>query len=100
MYIDYNMLLTIIYTNLTKNQTVVNKSQQQLVSILSSLIELDGELATHNLGSSLRHLTLALCRLPLFHEAVMTPAALKADGKISVKVLDQALMESEVCKKW
>ncbi len=71
-------------------------SRQQLVSMLSVLLETKKELATHGLGDSLKHLTLSLCRLPIFHEAAMTPAALKGEGDISTKILDQALMESEV----
>ncbi len=77
-------------------RTEVDISRQQLVSMLSVLLEIEKELATHSLGDSLKDLTLSLCRLPLFHEAAMTPAALKGGGDISTKILDQALMESEV----
>ncbi len=93
LYIVYVQLL---YNELTVCPTEVEFSGGKLVSMLTILLETETELATHSLGGSLRHLTLALCRLPLFHEAAMTPAALKGDEKISVKMLDQALMESEV----
>ncbi len=95
-YIVHCLRTIILCNELTVCPTEVEFSRGQLVSMLTILLETETELATHSLGDSLRHLTLALCRLPLFHEAAMTPAALKGDEKISVKMLDQALMESEV----
>ena len=65
--------------------------------MLCVLLDAEVELATHTLEASLRYLTFALCRLPSFHDAVMTPPALLGDGTVSERILDQALMESEVC---
>jgi len=70
--------------------------EQQLQSMLSTLLATERDSALQNIGFSLRHLVVALCRLPMFHNLIMTPTVFKGDEKLSVKVLDQALMESEV----
>lgn len=46
---------------------------------------------------SLKAFTFTLCRLSIWHGLVITPPVLKSEGIISYKVLDEALMESEVC---
>ena len=47
---------------------------------------------------SLESLAFTLCRLPIIHTLVMTPPALIGEGTVSEKMLDQALMESEVSR--
>ena len=60
------------------------------------LIDPATESSVWNLHMSLESLAFTLCRLPIIHTFVMTPPALIGEGTVSEKMLDQALMESEV----
>ena len=60
------------------------------------LLDVSTESTPWTLHLSLESLTFSLCRLPLVHSFIMTPPALIGEGTVSEKMLDQALMESEV----
>ena len=60
------------------------------------LLDRSTESTPWTLHLSLESLTFTLCRLPQVHAFIMTPPALIGEGTVSEKVLDQALMESEV----
>lgn len=60
------------------------------------LLDSSTESTPCTLHLSLESLTFTLCRLPVVHTFIMTPPALISEGTVSEKVLDQALMESEV----
>lgn len=71
-------------------------AKDQLLAILSVLLNRGLVPSPHTLHDSLKSFTFTLCRLPLWHGSLITPPVLKGEGVISYKVLDEALMESEV----
>lgn len=70
--------------------------KQQLLGILSILLNRDFLPTPYTLHRSLKSFTFTLCRLSIWHGLVITPPVLKGEGIISYKLLDQAIMESEV----
>lgn len=71
-------------------------AKSRLFWILQVLLDCSTECSPWTLQLSLESLTFTLCRLPQVHALIMTPPALIGEGTVSEKVLDQALMESEV----
>ena len=71
-------------------------TKSRLFWILQVLLNRSTESTPWTLHLSLESLTFTLCRLPQVHAFIMTPPALIGEGTVSEKVLDQALMESEV----
>lgn len=82
-------LVVIIYIDL-------RHSKDQLLGILSVLLNRNLVPAPYTIHRSLKSFTFTLCRLSIWHGLVITPPVLKGEGVISYKILDEALMESEV----
>lgn len=74
----------------------LNHAKDRLLAILSVLLNRGLVPAPYTLHESLKSFTFTLCRLSLWHGMLITPPVLKGEGNISYKILDQALMESEV----
>ena len=70
-------------------------AKKKLYSVVQVVVSCSSKLPV-TLHCSLESLALGLSRLPLFHSHVVMPPALVAEGRVSDKVLDQALMDSEV----
>ena len=71
-------------------------TKHQLLGILSVLLNQRLFPKSYTIHKSLKCFTFALCRLSIWHGLVITPPVLKGEGTISYKILDEALMESEV----
>lgn len=74
-----------------------NRAKDQLLGILSVLLNRGLVPKPYTLHRSLKYFTFTLCRLSIWHGSLITPPVLKGEGDISYKILDEALMESEVC---
>ena len=74
----------------------LEKAAEQLRCILDVLLHPASEPTSYILHMSLEMLAFTISRHPLVHTAVMLPPALLGEGSVSDKVLDQAVMESEV----
>ena len=74
----------------------LNHAKDQLLAILSVLLNRGLIPTPYTLHGSLKSLTFTLCRLSIWHGSLITPPVLKGEGVISYKILDEALMESEV----
>lgn len=71
-------------------------AKDQLLGILSVLLNRKLVPTPYTIHRSLKSFTFTLCRLSIWHGLVITPPILKGEGTISYKILDEALMESEV----
>ena len=75
----------------------LKSTQDHLLMILNVLLNRKLVPTPHTLHNPLKQFAFTLCRLPLWHGLLITPPALKGEGVVSYKVLDEALKESEVC---
>lgn len=74
----------------------LNHAKDELLAIMSVLLNRGLIPTPYTLHGSLKSFTFTLCRLSIWHGLLITPPVLKGEGVISYKVLDEALMESEV----
>ena len=74
----------------------LEKAAEQLRCILDVLLHPASEPTSYILHMSLEMLAFTISRHPLVHTPVMLPPALLGEGSVSDKVLDEAVMESEV----
>lgn len=74
----------------------LNHTKRLLLVILSFILDRELAPSPHTLQISLESFIFTLCRLSIWHGLVITPPVLKDEGNITYKVLDEALMESEV----
>ena len=92
-YVVCNSVLNDVYILFHSD---LDLTKSRLFWILQVLIDPTTESTVWSLHVSLESLSFTLCRLPIIHMFVMTPPALIGEGTVSEKVLDKALMESEV----
>lgn len=74
----------------------LKETKEMLLRILKVILNRQLAPSPYTLHQSLEILTFTICRLSVLHGLVVTPPVLKGEGVISYKVLDEALMESEV----
>ena len=90
-------LLLCSYAPLLFSDLDLKHTKDRLLGILSILLNRRIIPTPHTLHQSLKYFTFTLCRLSIWHGLLITPPVLKGEALISYKVLDEALMESEVC---
>ena len=79
-----------------ENAIDLKHTKDQLLGILSVLLNRQLVPSPYTIHKALKSFTFTLCRLSIWHGLVITPPVLKGEGTISYKILDEALMESEV----